>query len=145
MYPDLIVTGLATNLQQLCHSYAQGKPLDVPLSMLDDADYAELLRRLVAVRKKHPVFFLNGRFIDSRGLTTTGDLRVFGIEERGGDGLLVNVWLPGTEPGVPVETALRIDRPSLRPQCVYPDDLLVADEGGWLTLRWRGPVATLIV
>jgi hypothetical protein len=145
VYPDFITTGLASNLQQLCHSYAQGKPLDVPLRMLGDAGYLALLRRLVATRKAYPNFFLKGRFIDSRGLTTTGSVRAFGIEQRDGEGLLINLWLSGAEPGAPVWARLGIGRPNPHPVRVLPDDLAISAEGGWLTLSWSGPIATLIV
>jgi hypothetical protein len=113
--------------------------------MLGDADYARLLRRLVALRKKHAAFFLKGRFIDNRGLVTAGDVRAFGIESRDDVRLLVNLWLPGTEPTTVVHTALRVDRPGLRFTPVYPEDLNVERDGSWLSLSWRGPVATLIV
>jgi len=145
VYPDLIVTGLSSNLQQLCHSYAQGKPFDVPMRMLDDTDYADLLHDLVAIRKKYASFFLNGRFIDCTDLVTSGVVRAFGIESRDDDRLLVNLWMPGAEPTTAVDVAVQVARPASRPVCVYPDNLDVVMDGSWLGFSWRGPIAAFIV
>ncbi len=145
VYPDALVTGHAkTGVQGLCYSHAQGKPFDVSLRCLDDALFAELLQRFVAVRAAWPGYFLRGRFRDSTPLEWTGPVRAFAIERGDGAGLLVNLWRPGSLPADTTTARLRHPRPGTSAESVAPTGAAVTAEGDWLELRWQGPVLTLV-
>jgi len=143
VYPKQVVTGLSKDLQALCYSYAQGKPFDVPLPMLDDPGYVQLLRQFTEIRKAHAAYFLNGTFIDCAGLETVGPVRAFGIERHGGNGLLVNLWKPGAETGAASTASLRIPRPNWSMQRIYPSNMEVVEKSGWIELSWAGAVASV--
>ena len=143
-YPSYVVTGLCTSLQRLCHAYAQGKPFDLPIEYLDDAEIAATASELVALRKAYPEYFVRGVFRDSAGLEVSQGARAYLIERADGGGKLVNVWVPGTEPGVQSRASFRLLEESGMPQAVYPANVTLARDGDWFEARWRGPVATLM-
>jgi len=143
-FPGRIVTGISRGLQQLCETYAQGKPFDVWHHSLDEPGFTGLLRDLVRVRRELPRYFSRGVFRDSVGLGVTGGVRVYGIEGADGQGLLVNLWMPGAQPGDQCRTLLRHGLAAGEMQCVYPASMSAQGGDGWAALSWRGPVATLV-
>jgi hypothetical protein len=144
-YPDALVTGHAkTGVQGLCWSHAQGKPFDVSSHNLDDAAFRELLERFVAVRKAWPQYFTRGLFRDDEDLRVAGDTRAFAIHRVDGNGILVNLWLPGTGLEQQCSELLQHPRPGWRTKVIDPRDAHVEDGAGWLAVSWRGPIVTLV-
>ncbi len=144
-FPGRIVTGMSKDLQQLCHSYCQGKPFDVQYAtLIKDPVFTGLLKSFIETRKKYPEYFLLGRFKDNVGLTVNDGVRVFGIENGRGEGLLVNLWIRGAQPGQACEAYLKNPRPGKRMKPVFPASLSLSSSGQWLELNWQGPVATVI-
>lgn len=145
VYPDALVTGHAkTGTQGLCWSHAQGKPFDVFYKCLYAPDFAALLARFVAVRKAWPQYFGRGVFRDNEGLEVAGKSRAFGIHHRDGDGLLVNLWMPGAGIGQACSEQIKHPQPGWTIRVVDPPDAEVSPAGDWLEVRWRGPVVTLL-
>ena len=77
VYPDFLVTGSCNSIDQLCHTFAQGKPFDLGVDRLADPDYLALIRRLLAVRASYPDYFLRGIFRDDVGLDVAGAARAY--------------------------------------------------------------------
>lgn len=144
-YPDYVVTGLCDSIETLCYTFGQGKPFDFQLRRLDRPDFARLVKDLIAVRKAERAYFLRGRFTDTMGLEWTGgDVRCWGLRRADNRGILVNFWARGTQPGQSAEAHIRSPREGCEARAVYPDDLKITSDGRWLSLRWTGPVATLV-
>lgn len=143
-FPDHLCTGISDGIWRLCHTYGQGKPFDFHIHNLDDEEFATLLAQLLAVRRAEKAYFLKGRFLDDAPLEyAKNGCRMWAIERSDGQGLLVNIWSPGTSVGQAAEAKLAVPRPgAVRP--VLPKDLSIREKGGWVTLSWTGPVATLV-
>ena len=142
-YPDYIVTGSCNTIQQLCHTFSQGKPFDFGIERLDDADFLALLRCLLGLRKSYPEYFLRGIFRDNIGLEVTGDVRAYRLDHPDGAGTLVNLWLPGGGLKQHVKASMRHPALELRFEPLYPGVMSVKKDGNWLELAWEGPVAVL--
>lgn len=143
-YPNYLVTGIAENIQTLSYTYGQGKPFDFHWERLKNAEFAALVRDLVAVRKAEKAYFLRGRFTDTVGLKWTGDdVRCWGIHRPDDGGILVNFWARGRQVGQPAEASIRAPREGWKARGIYPKDLKISTDGRWLDLRWRGPIATV--
>lgn len=143
-YPDYLVTGISGSFQQLCHTYSQGKPFDFYIEALEDPAFVELAKKLVAVRKSRPEYFLRGRFRDNAGLEVHEGIRAFAIEGKDGKGLLVNLWLPGAESGSRCTAVLKNPKPGWKSFTVYPESLQLKENGDYLLVEWYGPVATMV-
>ena len=143
-YPNRIVTGISHRIQQLCHAYAQGKPFDFPIHSLKDEDFRGLVKKFVALRKKLPEYFVHGKFTDSVGLEAGQGVRVFGIEKKGGQGLLVNLWLPGAELSQKGTVLLKNPRPKWKCRGCHPRSMRVSRKSGWVEVMLKGPVGTLV-
>ena len=143
-YPHYIVTGLCTSLQRLCHTFAQGKPFDLPIEYLDDASIAAMASELIAVRKAYPEYFAGGVFRDSAGLEISQGARGYLIERQDGGAGLVNVWVPGAAPGARSRASIRLMDCMGPAKPAFPSDLTIGTDGSWLELTWQGPVATLV-
>lgn len=146
-FPNLLTTGTCDSIEQLSHTYCEGKPFDFHIRrLMDTPGWPELFKKLVAARKSEPEYFLGGKFTDSVGLTVAPDtLRVFGIERRKHKGLLVNVWSKATDLDAAAQATLANPQPKWKYRAVYPADLRVtAGEGESLNLAWTGPVATVV-
>jgi len=143
-FPERIVTGLSENVQHLCHTFVQGKPFDFYIENLEDPEFRILLSEFLVLRQAHPEYFLRGVFRDCLGIETTGGIRAFRLERSDKDGILVNLWLPGADRVYNGRTFLKHPRPGWRKQLLYPSDLAIVENGDWLTLSWRGPVAVMI-
>jgi len=144
-FPRRIVTGLSENVQRLCHTYAQGKPFDLYLENLQDKEFRALLGEFLALRRAHPEYFLGGVFRDCVGMETTGSVRAFQIDRAEGGGRLVNFWLPGASPAQACQALVKNPRLGWRVEALYPQNLKAAEQGDWLEVAWRGPVATLVL
>ena len=99
---------------------------------------------LVAVRKAHPDYFVRGVFRDCVGLEVSKGARGYLIEREDGGGRLINLWAPGTEPGVHAQASLRLPGGPLSAKPVFPSDLAMSTDGSWIHLAWTGPVATVL-
>lgn len=142
-YPDYIVTGTSSNVHQLCHTFAQGKPFDLDTKHLDDADFAALLRNLLTLRKSYPEYFLRGVFRDNVGLNVAGDVKGYRLDHPDGDGMMVNLWLPGGGLKKQVKASLRLPASEFKFKQLYPAILDVQEDGNWLNITWEGPIAVL--
>ena len=139
------MTGLGKNLQQLCHSFVQGKPFDLPLGILSDETFGQVLRRFVALRRRYPEFYLTGRFVDDEGVETDRRTRAGVLLTRDGSRMLAALWRRGCEQlDKAQESCLRVLPPHSVCLCAYPDDCRTETNGSWLTVRFSGPVAVLI-
>lgn len=144
-YPDRWVTGISGNIQQLCHTFAQGKPFDLPLSALEDEGYVALLKRFVKLRRAYPEYFYRGTFIDSSGITVSEGIRACGIRGEGG-GLLVNLWKPGAGAKKQCSGILLVSVSSAECLQIHPDadNIHIAKDGEVYRISWSGPVAVLL-
>lgn len=144
-FKERIVTGLGKNLQQLCHSFLQGKPFDLPLGILSDETFGRVLRRFVALRRRYPEFYLTGRFMADEGVETDRRTRAGVLLTRDGSRMLIALWRRGCEQADEAQEAfLRVLPPHSDCLCAYPDDCRAQADGSWLTVRFSGPVAVLI-
>lgn len=143
-YPDRIVTGMSTNLQQLFYVYSQGKPFDVSIDSLNNEEYVEHLKQFINIRKRYPDYFLRGIFRDNVGLEVTKEVKAFGIEKSDGKGLVVNLWCAGAESDMACSAMLKNPRPEMKIKLVYPEKVSINKVSEWLNISWKGPVATLI-
>lgn len=143
-YPDRWVTGSSSSIQQLCHTFAQGKPFDLPLASLDNSEYMRVLQSFIQLRRAYPRFFYRGVFLDCAGIEVSEGTRVFSIAGRGG-GLLVNLWKPGAGKDSQCAAWLRIPRENGTCKAVYPPSANVSEAAGMIQVSWSGPVATLLL
>jgi hypothetical protein len=143
-YPDYLVTGSCNTIQQLCHTFAQGKPFDLGVGCLEDPDYAALLRRLLEVRRSYSRYFLHGIFRDNVGLQVAGDARAYRIDHPGDAGMIVTAWLPGASLRQKASTSLKNPMPGSVCRRVYPESLDVYSGAGWIELTWEGPLAAVL-
>ena len=140
------MTGLGRNIHQLCHSMLQGKPLDVTWTALEDADFADALRRMIDLRRRYPEFYLNGRFMDNEGVETDRATRSGVLLSRDGKRMLVALWRRGAEK-MDAETSawLRVKEETGEMVCIFPPDCTAENGGGeWMKISFRGPLAALI-
>lgn len=142
-YPDYIVTGFSKNLQQLCHSYIQGKPFDVSIRNFEDKDFLNLLKDLVAVRKKYKEYFVNGRLRHHKGIDGMRNVKAQILEKSDGSGLLLNLWQQGAEPGEECSAAIVNPKQDWAVKQVYPQELTIP-KSNVTEIKWVGPVATII-
>lgn len=144
-YPDYLCTGSSDSIDAMCHTFGQGKPFDIHLRHVFKPEFADLLRKLVAVRKAEPEYFLRGRFMDTVGLSVAGrDVRYWRIDRRDGGGMLVNFWGRGRSLTDSCEASIRVPDGMQSVRAVYPSDLKIEASGDWRTLKWTGPVATIV-
>jgi len=145
-YPNHLVTGTADSIPQMCHTFGQGKPFDFHmLRRLRDPDWVWLLKRLVAVRKAEPAYFLRGRFLDTVGLEVSGrDVRFWRIDRTDAPGTLVNLWARGRGLKDRARATVKLPEPDWPVRAVYPEKLSITKDGTRLVLEWTGPVATLV-
>lgn len=144
-HPGAIITGTCLTPWHLCWVHGQGKPFDFHLAWMDDPAFARLVRSLLAVRKQYAEYFLRGVFRDSLGLSVVGDgVRAWRIDRGDGQGSLVNLWIPGNEPGDAAAATLTDLDSGRKVRPVYPDRVKVSREHGWVRVSWDGPLATLI-
>jgi hypothetical protein len=143
-YPDRWVTGESSDIQQLCHTFVQGKPFDLPISSVDSEEYVRLLKDFIKIRRAYPQYFYRGVFIDNVGFDVNNGIRVFGIRKQKGKGLLVNLWKQGAEDWMECSALLRIPCFDMKCKAVYPEINHVTKGMDILKVIWKGPVATLV-
>lgn len=146
-YPDYLLTGISDDIQMMCHTHGQGKPFDFNLRRLDDPEWVDLLKKLVAARKAEPAYFLRGLFRDTVGVDAAGEhVRCWRIDRRDAPGTLVNVWARGRDAQATASARVRLppEARGWRVRAVYPADLTIHPDGQWLDLDWMGPIATII-
>ncbi len=156
-YPNYKIVGIANSIDQMCHTFGQGKAFDFHYPRLFDRNsdkWKPLLKSLVKVRKSEPDYFYNGIFRDTVGLEVVGkDVRYWGILRRDGKGMLANFWARGRDLEQPASVWIKAPLKDCQPRLVYPDTLTINKEracpiskskNDWYKLEWVGPIATLI-
>ena len=138
---DRIVTGLARNIHQLCHSMLQGKPFDITLASLQDSAFAAFLGDMIRLRRHYPQFYLTGRFMDTAGLQTDRSTRCAGLLSQDGSQTAVGLWRRGSGLTDASCTWLRLPAGSGAPECIYPADGSIRADGSWLEVSFTGPLA----
>lgn len=142
VYPEAIVTGMCADIQQLCHTHAQGKPYDLQYAALDQADFAELFKKLLAFRKNNGSYYMDGTYIDNRGIDAYG-ARAYGITAPDKKSMLVTLWKKGAELDT-TSVAWVKKAPHGFAVCkpLFPESVLIED-GGWLRAEWQGPLCSM--
>jgi hypothetical protein len=144
-FPDFLCTGMCDSIEEMCQTYGQGKPFDIHSRHLNEPDFAGLLRKLVALRKKEPDYFLRGRFMDNVGLTVAGrDIKLWRIDRRDKPGMLVNFWGRGRNLTDSCEVRIVIPKGLTKFRKAFPAGLKADRAGEWLHLAWTGALATVV-
>jgi hypothetical protein len=145
VYPHLRVTGPASSSNLLCHTFCQGKAMDLSSDKLFDEDLCGLLQKFVALRKALPRYFMSGTFRDNVGLDIAGSARGFRLVRDDGKADVVNLWVTGSGPQQSNSAWVRKTRSPGRVSAHFPAGLSIAEQGEWLRVEWQGPVATISI
>lgn len=138
-YPDRIVTGHCADKQQMYHSMAQFKPLDVKPECYEDPSNLEPIRRYVALRKAYPEYFLQGKFIDDEGFVYSNNIRVFAVEAQD-QTMCISLWKRGSDENSKNEGEVKIPQGWEYDECIFPEKAELRQDGNWLQANWIGPV-----
>ena len=140
-----IVTGMSRDIQQLSHSFIQGKPFDVDWFSLEDPVFFALLREMVAFRKRHAAFYLNGVFLDDAGMRTEAAIKACAIHSPARGELLVLLWRKGASAETTGDTVLTLPAGAEQAAGVFPAacEAQPLSQGVW-HVRFQGPVAALV-
>jgi hypothetical protein len=145
VYPHLKVTGPAGSVNLLCHSFCQGKALDIPADKLADERLCSQLRTFVALRKAMPEYFLRGTFRDNVGVDVAGQARAFRIVRDDGKADMVNLWVRGAGEDQACRAYLRATRGNGLVTSHYPAKVNIEQHGEWSVVEWTGPVAVVTI
>ncbi len=145
-YKKRIVSGLALDLQQMCYSFIQGKPFDAKVGKMTEKDYAELISKLVAVRKKYPEIYLNGIYMADKDIDADKYTRCGAILSEDENTMMIGIWKQGAgyeSKGNISEIKIPDNYSYLR--TAYPSESKVSYlSNGIHSVKYDGPVAAVL-
>ena len=143
-FPDRIVTGHCADKQQMYHSMAQFKPLDIKEGCYLDESNHEPLRKYIALRKANKPYFLQGTFLDCKGFEHSAGIRVFAVRAAD-NSLCAALWQPGALEQSSCEGAVRLPAGYVVKNTMFSPAVSVEEKGGWTQVKWNGALCYLVL
>lgn len=141
-YPDRIVTGMCSDKQQMYHSMAQFKPLDVSADCRDDVTNQLPLKKYLALRKTCREYFFGARFLDDAGFRYEKGVRLFAV--RAGDGSVgICLWRPGADESTACTARYLAPEGYSNPKALDFSPTAFSVDGGWVEVKWTGALTFL--
>jgi len=141
-FPEWLTTGSCLDTDKLCHTFIQGKPIDIHLHQLEEESFCRLVRDFVRVRSAFPGYYLRGRFVDTVAFEVVGEkVLAEGIKREDGGGLLVGIW---NKDGQKKRVTLKSPFRGRHLRVVYPESMSRRFEGQ-VDLDLEGRVTVAII
>ena len=143
-----VVTGTAKSLPQVCYTFTEGRPFDIPYDTFKDCkEISALVKRLVEFRKEYSDFYYYGDYEDNKFVLSDTTNRVGAIVSEDKKEMLVAINKLTNNSIDGKNTAyLKPDKEWADSECFETGlaDCKVIKDGSFVKIEFTGPVTAVI-